>query len=40
MIDIKMMARKRVANGTGAAIATTGASVTYPQNVDEARHVQ
>lgn len=40
MIDIKMMARKRVANGTGAAKTTTGGSVVYQQNVDEARHAQ
>lgn len=40
MIDIKMMARKRGANGTGAAIATTGASITYPQNADEVLHAQ
>ena len=35
-----MMARKRVANGTGAAKTTTGGSVVYQQNVDEARHAQ
>lgn len=40
MIDIKMMARKRVANGTGAAKTTTGGNVVYQQNVDEARHAQ
>lgn len=40
MIDIKMMARKRVANGTGVAKTTTGGSVVYQQNVDEARHAQ
>ena len=40
MIDIKMMARKRVANGTGAAKTTTGESGVYQQNVDEARHAQ
>ena len=40
MIDIKMMARKRVANGTGTAKTTTGGSVVYQQNVDEARHAQ
>ena len=40
MIDIKMMARKRVANGTGAAKTTTDGSVVYQQNVDEARHAQ
>lgn len=40
MIDIKMMARKRVANGTGAAKTTTGGSVVYQQNVGEARHAQ
>lgn len=40
MIDIKMMARKRVANGTGAVKTTTGGSVVYQQNVDEARHAQ
>ena len=40
MIDIKMMARKRAANGTGAAKTTTGGSVVYQQNVDEARHAQ
>lgn len=40
MIDIKMMARKRVVNGTGAAKTTTGGSVVYQQNVDEARHAQ
>lgn len=40
MIDIKMMARKRVANGTGTAKTTTSGSVVYPQNADEARHAQ
>lgn len=40
MIDIKMMARKRVTNGTGAAKTTIGGSVVYQQNVDEARHAQ
>lgn len=40
MIDIKMMARKRAANGTGAAKTTTGGSVVYQQNVGEARHAQ
>ena len=35
-----MMARKRVANGTGTAKTTTGGSVVYQQNVDEARHAQ
>lgn len=40
MIDIKMMARKRVANGTGTAKTTTSGSVVYPQNADEAQHAQ
>ena len=40
MIDIKMMARKRVANGTGTAKTTTSGSVVYPQNADEVLHAQ
>ena len=35
-----MMARKRVANGTGTAKTTTSGSVVYPQNADEAQHAQ